>query len=117
MKSSKAEIHAKFHKIPRIRFSEERELTSYAGIVIFPLIASGTTRNDIIKLLESLKKSPHLIVTDPRGERGAMVAIHVGGEEAMRYPLIASGTARIVRVSRFLMVFLQKNAFFDGPNR
>lgn len=35
MKSSKSEIHAKFHKIPRIRFSEERKLTSYAGLVIF----------------------------------------------------------------------------------
>ena len=35
MKSSKTEIHAKFHKIPRIRFSEERKLTSYSGIVIF----------------------------------------------------------------------------------
>lgn len=35
MKSSKSEIHAKFHKIPRIRFSEERKLTSYSGLVIF----------------------------------------------------------------------------------
>ena len=35
VKSSKTEIHAKFHKIPRIRFSEERKLTSYSGIVIF----------------------------------------------------------------------------------
>ena len=35
MKSSKAEIHAKIHKIPHIRFSEERKLTSYSGIVVF----------------------------------------------------------------------------------
>lgn len=35
MKSSKADIHAKFHKIPRIRFCEERRLTSYSGLVIF----------------------------------------------------------------------------------
>ena len=35
MKSSKAEIHARFHKIPRVRFSEERKLTSYSGLVIF----------------------------------------------------------------------------------
>jgi len=34
VKSSKAEIHAKIHKIPRIRFSEERKLTSYSGLVI-----------------------------------------------------------------------------------
>ena len=35
MKSSKAEIHAKFHKIPRVRFCEERRLTSYSGLVVF----------------------------------------------------------------------------------
>jgi hypothetical protein len=35
VKSSKIEIHAKVHKIPRIRFSEERKLTSYSGLVIF----------------------------------------------------------------------------------
>jgi len=35
VKSSKANIHAKVHKIPRIQFSEERKLTSYSGLVIF----------------------------------------------------------------------------------
>jgi len=35
VKSSKAEIHAKFHKIPRLKFCEERRLTSYSGLVIF----------------------------------------------------------------------------------
>ncbi len=35
MKSSKTEIHAKIHKIPRLRFSEARRLTSYSGLVIF----------------------------------------------------------------------------------
>ena len=35
VKSSKAEIHAKFHKIPRIRFSDDRRLTSYSGLVVF----------------------------------------------------------------------------------
>ena len=35
MKSSKADIHAKFHKIPRLRYCEERRLTSYSGLVIF----------------------------------------------------------------------------------
>jgi hypothetical protein len=35
VKSSKSKIHAKVHKIPRIRFSEERKLTSYSGIVVF----------------------------------------------------------------------------------
>lgn len=35
MKSSKAEIHAKFHKIPRLRFCEKRRLTSYSVLVVF----------------------------------------------------------------------------------
>jgi hypothetical protein len=34
VKSSKAEIHAAFHKIPRLRFTAERTLTSYAGLVL-----------------------------------------------------------------------------------
>lgn len=34
MKSSKAEIHAAFHKIPQLRFAGERQLTSYSGLVI-----------------------------------------------------------------------------------
>jgi hypothetical protein len=33
--SSKAEIHANYHKIPRLQFSGEQKLTSYAGLVIF----------------------------------------------------------------------------------
>lgn len=35
MKSSKAKIHAKFHKIPKLKFSTEKKLTSYAGIILF----------------------------------------------------------------------------------
>jgi hypothetical protein len=35
VKSSKTEIHAKFHKIPRLKFCEERKLTSCSGLVIF----------------------------------------------------------------------------------
>jgi hypothetical protein len=35
VKSSKADIHAKFHKIPHLRYCEERRLTSYSGLVIF----------------------------------------------------------------------------------
>lgn len=34
VKSSKAEIRAAFHKIPRLRFTAERTLTSYAGLVL-----------------------------------------------------------------------------------
>lgn len=35
MKSSKAEIRAAFHKIPRLRFACDRQLTSYSGLVLF----------------------------------------------------------------------------------
>ena len=34
MKSRKAQVHAKFHKIPSLRF-EDKKLTSFAGIVVF----------------------------------------------------------------------------------
>lgn len=34
MKSSKAQVHAKFHKIPHLRF-EDKKLTSFAGVVVF----------------------------------------------------------------------------------
>ena len=37
MKSSKAQIHAKFHKIPELRF-EDQQLTSFSGIIIFQLL-------------------------------------------------------------------------------
>lgn len=35
MKSRKAQIHAKYHKVPRIVFEEGNGLTSYAGLVVF----------------------------------------------------------------------------------
>ena len=34
MKSSKAETHVAFHKIPRLNFTTERRLTSYSGLVV-----------------------------------------------------------------------------------
>jgi hypothetical protein len=34
VKSSKAQVQAKFHKIPRLRF-EDRKLTSFSGVVVF----------------------------------------------------------------------------------
>lgn len=37
MKSSKSQIHAKFHKIPDIRF-EDQKLTSFSGLLIFQLL-------------------------------------------------------------------------------
>jgi hypothetical protein len=35
VKSSKAQTHANFHKIPRLRFDSEKKLTPFAGIVVF----------------------------------------------------------------------------------
>ena len=35
MKSRKTQIHARFHKNPRIRFEKDQELTSFAGAVVF----------------------------------------------------------------------------------
>lgn len=37
MKSSKSQIHAKFHKIPDIRF-EDQKLTSFSGLLVFQLL-------------------------------------------------------------------------------
>jgi len=37
VKSSKAQIHTKFHKIPELRF-EDQQLTSFSGIIIFQLL-------------------------------------------------------------------------------
>lgn len=37
MKSSRSEIHAKFHKIPELQF-EDHQLTSFSGLLIFQLL-------------------------------------------------------------------------------
>ena len=37
MKSSKSQIHAKYHRIPTIRF-EDQQLTSFSGLLIFQLL-------------------------------------------------------------------------------
>jgi len=39
VKSSKAEIHAKYHKIPEINF-QDQQLTSFSGLLIFQLLFS-----------------------------------------------------------------------------
>jgi hypothetical protein len=38
VKSSKAQIYAKFHKIPEINFEQRQQLTSFAGILIFQML-------------------------------------------------------------------------------
>ncbi len=66
MKSSKAQITAKFHKIPMIRF-EDQQLTSFSGLLIFQLLFKRINlKNRLKKCFGHLKVSPifgrHLIV-------------------------------------------------------
>jgi uncharacterized membrane protein len=49
VKSSKAQIHAKFHKIATIRF-EDQKLTSFSGLLIFQMLFTR------IKLKRRLKR-------------------------------------------------------------
>jgi len=66
VKSSKAQIYAKFHKIPEINF-EERQLTSFAGALIFQMLFKRIgLKNKLKKCFSHLKLSPifghHIIV-------------------------------------------------------
>ena len=66
MKSSKAQIQAKFHKIPVIRF-EDQQLTSFSGLLIFQLLFKRINlKQRLKKCFAHLKVSPifgrHLIV-------------------------------------------------------
>lgn len=66
MKSSKAQIMAKFHKIPTLRF-EDQLLTSFSGLLIFQLLFKRLNlKNRLKKCFSHLKTSPifgrHLIV-------------------------------------------------------
>ena len=66
MKSSKAQIQVKFHKIPTIRF-EDQQLTSFSGLLIFQLLFKQINlKNRLKKCFSHLKTSPifgrHLIV-------------------------------------------------------
>lgn len=66
MKSSKAEIQAKYHKIPMIRF-EDQKLTSFSGLVIFQaLFRNMNLKERLRKCFANSKVSPifgrHLVV-------------------------------------------------------
>jgi hypothetical protein len=65
VKSSKAQITAKFHKIPMIRF-EDQQLTSFSGLLVFQLLFKRINlKNRLKKCFAHLKVSPifgrHLI--------------------------------------------------------
>ncbi|MGA8240330.1 MAG: hypothetical protein WB818_07120 [Desulfobacterales bacterium] len=66
MKFSKAQIQVKFHKIPVMRF-ENQKLTSFSGLLIFQLLFKRLDLKQRLKqCFEHLKVSPifgrHLIV-------------------------------------------------------
>lgn len=66
MKSSKAEIQAKYHKIPVIQFEDQR-LTSFSGLLIFQsLFRQIDLKKRLSKCFDHLKVSPifgrHLVV-------------------------------------------------------
>ncbi len=66
MKSSKSQIHAKYHRIPTIRF-EDQQLTSFSGLLIFQLLFKHLNLKQRLKRCFShLKVSPifgpHLVV-------------------------------------------------------
>ena len=66
MKFSKAQIQAKYHKIPVIRF-EDQQLTSFSGLLIFQLLFKRIDlKQRLKKCFAHLKVSPifgrHLIV-------------------------------------------------------
>jgi hypothetical protein len=66
VKSSRAEIQAKFHKIPVIRF-EDQKLTSFSGLLIFQVLFRRLRlRERLKKCFDHMKVSPifgrHLVV-------------------------------------------------------
>jgi hypothetical protein len=66
VKSSKAQIHAKFHKIPVIRF-EDQKLTSFSGLLIFQMLFMKLAlKARLKKCFSHLRISPifgrHLVV-------------------------------------------------------
>ncbi len=66
MKSSKAQIQAKYHKIPVIKFEDQR-LTSFSGLLIFQaLFGRIDLKNRLKKCFNHFKISPifgrHLVV-------------------------------------------------------
>ena len=66
VKSSKAQIYTKFHKIPEIQF-EDQQLTSFSGLLIFQLLFKRINlKNKLKKCFAHMKVSPifshHLIV-------------------------------------------------------
>ena len=70
VKSSKAQIQAKFHKIPIIRF-EDQQLTSFSGLLIFQLLFKR------LELKQRLKKCfTHLNVSPIFGRHWLCVARH-----------------------------------------
>ena len=69
MKSSKSQIHAKYHRIPTIRF-ENQQLTSFSGLLIFQLLFKHLNLKQKLKRCFSHSKvfsifGHHLVVMLP----------------------------------------------------
>ena len=67
MKSRKAQIQAKFHKIPTIRFEDQKLLTSFSGLLVFQALFSRINLKRRLKqCFRHMKMSPifgrHLVV-------------------------------------------------------
>ncbi len=60
VKSSKAQIFAKFHKIPTIRFKDQ-ELTSFSGMIVFQLLFKRLAlKKKVEKMLFPSKNIPYI---------------------------------------------------------
>lgn len=72
MKSSKAQTHARFHKIPRLEFEKESRLTSYAGLVVYQALFVA------LDLKRKLRRCfSHLAVTPIYGHAKVMLLLVV----------------------------------------
>ena len=72
MKSSKAQTHARFHKIPRLEFEKEGRLTSYSGLVVYQALFVA------LDLKRKLRRCfAHLAVTPIYGHAKVMLLLVV----------------------------------------
>ncbi len=89
MKSSKAQIMAKFHKIPMIRF-EDQQLTSFSGLLIFQLFFKR------INLKKRLKKCFAHLTASPIFPKLRTVLETIGHSQLIdRYLVLMEPTPRI----------------------
>jgi hypothetical protein len=113
VKSSRAEIQAKFHKIPVIRF-EDQKLTSFSGLLIFQVLFSQLRLKERLKkCFEHLKISPifgrHLVVL--------LLIVHlvIGFRRLREIDYYAAGSDQATRL--LIKDFLPKSGCFQALDR